>query len=119
MRRLPPILVLTSLATAVTGVWMAVEMQGWNPGWMLESHWGLAMLVGTVGTFLALVIGLGVVPPITMRYDKLSRSMAGRVPTEDEVVELQRLTHRTQQLVHINSSLLVIVVIAMAVARFA
>lgn len=118
MRRLPPVMMTTSLLTAITGVWMAVSMQGWNPGWMLESGWGMAMLVGAVGTFITLVIGMGVIPPVTMRYDKLTRSIENRMPTEDEAVELQRLTNRTSRLVHINSGLLIIVVIAMAVARF-
>jgi uncharacterized membrane protein len=73
MRYLPPVMTISALTTAITGVWMAVTLQGWNPAWMLANGWGISMLIGFVGTAAALVIGLGMVPPVTIRYDRLSR----------------------------------------------
>jgi uncharacterized membrane protein len=44
-RYLPPVMTISALTTAMTGVWMAVTLQGWNPAWMLANGWGIAMLV--------------------------------------------------------------------------
>lgn len=117
-RYLPPFMIGSSLITAVTGIWMAGSLQGWSPGWMLASGWGISMLVGLVGTAAALVIGLGLLPPTTIAYDRLIRSLEGRSPAPDEERRLARLAARTRVLVHVNTTLLIVVVIAMAIARF-
>jgi hypothetical protein len=64
------------------------------------------------------VIGLGLLPPVTIRYDTLSRSVEGRPTTADEERRLQQFGSRVTILATVNSVLLIIVVIAMAVARY-
>lgn len=118
VRVLPPVMTISSLLTLVSGVWIAVIYKGWNPSWMLEDGWGVAMLLGLAGTLSALVIGLGIIPPLTMRYDRMSRATEGRAPTSDEERQIQALGRRISTLVHVNSVTLIVVVLAMAVARF-
>jgi uncharacterized membrane protein len=118
VRALPPVMTLSSVLTLVSGVWIAVTYQGWNPAWMLESGWGVAMLVGLTGTLSALVVGLGVIPPLTMRYDRMNRAVDGRGATPDEEREILALGRKISRLVHVNSVTLIVVVMAMAVARF-
>ena len=118
LTRLPPAMMLSSIITAITGVVLAGMMRGWRLNWVLTSGWGLAILVGFIGTAVSLFVGFGLLPPVTIRYDKLSRSIEGRAPTSDESRQLQQLAARGTALMRINTVLLIIVVIAMAVARF-
>ncbi|MBI4494793.1 MAG: hypothetical protein HY690_18610 [Chloroflexi bacterium] len=76
------------------------------------------MSTGFVATVLALIVGFGIIPPLSMRMDKMARSFEGRAPTGEEDRHLQSLTARITRLARANSVLLVIVVVAMAVARF-
>jgi hypothetical protein len=119
MHALPPVLMVSSLLTAATGIWMVTTLQGWDPGSLLANGWGLCMLVGLIGTFVSRVIGMGLLPPITIRYQTLIRRIEAQPATAEETSELQRLADRTTMLARINSVLLIIVVIAMAVARYA
>ncbi|MFQ6014759.1 MAG: hypothetical protein ACE5NP_04890 [Anaerolineae bacterium] len=118
MRVLPPAMMVSSIISAITGVVLAGMMRGWSLNWVLASGWGLAILVGFVGTAVALFVGFGLLPPLTIRLEKLSRSIEGRAPTPDESRQLQQLTASGTALARINTVLLIIVVIAMAVARF-
>lgn len=118
MRYLPPAIMLSSIITAITGVWLAGIMLGWSLDRVVATRWGWAILVGFVGTLVALVVGFGLLPPMTIGYDKLSRSLEGRSPTPEENRKLQQLAARVTNLAHVNTVLLIIVVIAMAVARF-
>lgn len=118
IRVLPPALMLSSAIVVVSGIWMTGITRGWNLDWLPATGWGWAMLTGFVGTFLALIVGFGVIPPLTMRMDKLGRAFEERVPTGEEDRQLQNLTARLTALARANSVLLIIVVVSMAVARF-
>lgn len=118
MRFLPPVLMVSSLVTFVSGILLTGIMRGWNINWIFASGWGTAIFIGFVGTLIALVVGFGLVPPLTMRADKLERSFEGRQPTVAEAGEFDRLNARVTMLAKINSVLLIVVVLSMAVARF-
>ncbi len=118
MRFLPPVMMLSSVVTFASGVALAGVMRGWNVNWVFASGWGIAIFVGFVGTVITLFVGFGLLPPITIRADKLARSFEGRAPTSAEAAELDQLNARGTTLANINSVLLIIVVIAMAIARF-
>jgi len=118
MRFLPPVLMVSSLVTFVSGIFLTGIMRGWNLNWVFSSGWGTAIFVGFVGTVLALIVGFGLIPPLTMRAGKLERSFEGRQPTTTETEELGRLSSRVTMLAKLNSVLLIVVVLSMAVARF-
>ncbi|MBI4322583.1 MAG: hypothetical protein HY675_29175 [Chloroflexi bacterium] len=118
MRVVPPVLMISSIVVVVSGVWITGSMRGWNLNWVLAGGWGSAMFIGLVGTVLALIVGFGVIPPLTMRMDKVARGFEGRAPTGDADRQLQSLTTRITNLARANSVLLIVVVASMAVARF-
>ncbi|MBI2864399.1 MAG: hypothetical protein HYX94_07540 [Chloroflexi bacterium] len=118
MRVVPPVLMASSLITVASGTWLIGLMRGWNLNWIWANGWGGATAVGIVGTVIALIVGFGVIPPLTMRMDKLARGFDRRSPTRAEDSALQSLTARITSLARANSALLIIVVVSMAVARF-
>jgi hypothetical protein len=118
-RYAPRVMIPCSLVTVVTGVWMVGSMQGWNVSWMFASGWGSAIAIGLIGTAAAVFVGLALIPPVTIRYEKLMRATSGRKPTADEAQELARLGTRAIWLARINTVLLLMVAGAMALARVA
>lgn len=116
MRVLPPVTMVSSIITIVAGVLLTGTMKGWSL--FFVSGWGWAIFIGLVLTGLAAIVGFGALPPITMRYEKVSRTIEGRAPTPDESRQLDSLTRRATVLARINSVLLLIVVVTMVVARF-
>ena len=118
MRFLPPVLMVSSIVTFVSGILLTGIMRGWNINWVFASGWGIAIFIGFIGTLIALIVGFGLVPPLTMRTNKLERSFEGRQPTDAEAEDFDRLRSRVTMLAKLNSVLLIIVVLSMAVARF-
>lgn len=118
IRVLPPALMVGSVITVVTGVWITGIMRGWNLAWIGASGWGTAILVGALATVAALVVGFGILPPLTISMDRLDRGIEGRKPTPEEDRRLQQLAGQVTALARANSLLLIVVVISMAVARF-
>ncbi|MBI2908263.1 MAG: hypothetical protein HYX92_11500 [Chloroflexi bacterium] len=118
MRILPPALMVSSLIAVVSGIWVTGLTRGWNLDWVSASGSGWVMSAGSVGTFLALVVGFGIIPPLTMRMNKLARAFEGRAPTDEESRQIESLTGRITVLARANSALLIVVVVTMAVARF-
>jgi len=118
MRFLPPVMMISSLVTFVSGIFLTGIMRGWNVNWVFTSGWGTAIFIGFVGTLLTLIVGFGLLPPLTIRTDKLERSFEGRQPTSAETEEFDRLRRQGTMLAKLNSVLLIVVVISMAVARF-
>jgi len=118
MRFLPPVMMVSSLVTFLSGIFLTGIMRGWNINWVFANGWGTAIFIGLVGTILTLVVGFGLLPPLTIRTDKLERSFEGRQPTNAETEEFDRLRARGTMLAKLNSVLLIVVVLSMAVARF-
>lgn len=117
-RILPPAMMLSSIVTTASGVMLVGIMRGWNLDWVLASGWGTAITVGFLGTFITLIVGFGLLPPVMIRLDKLVQSFEARQPTDVETNEVDQLRRRGTVLAKLNSMLLIVVVISMAVARF-
>jgi len=118
MRFLPPVMMVSSIVTFVSGIFLTGIMRGWNVDWAFASGWGIAISIGFVGTLITLIVGFGLLPPLTIRTDKLERSFEGRQPTDAESAEFDKLRVRGTMLAKINSVLLIVVILSMAVARF-
>jgi len=118
MRFLPPVMMVSSLVTFVSGIFMTGIMRGWNVDWVFASGWGIAISIGFIGTLISLIVGFGLLPPLMMRADKLERSFEGRQPAAAEAEEFDSLRARGTILTKVNSGLLIVVVLTMAVARF-
>jgi len=118
IRFLPPVLMVSSLVTFVSGIFLTGIMRGWSVNWVFASGWGTAIFVGFVGNVIALIVGFGLLPPLMMRTDRLERSFEGRQPTSAETTEYDKLRARGTMLTKLNSVLLIIVILSMAVARF-
>ena len=116
LRVLPPVTMVSSIITVVAGVLLIGTMKGWSV--LFATGWGWAIFIGLVLTGLAVIVGFGALPPLTMRYEKLYRTIEGRDPTPDESRQLDSLTRRLTVLARINSVLLLIVVVTMVIARF-
>lgn len=118
MRAMPPLMMTSSLMTALSGVGLTGILRGWNFTSLTSSGWGAAIVAGFVGTLVNLVIGFGLIPPVSIRLEKLATSFEGRKPSSKETSQLDDLTARAERLSKINAVLLVAVVISMAVARY-
>lgn len=115
---LPAPMMVSSIVTAGSGIVLAGVMRGWTTDWILASGWGISILIGFIGTAVSLFVGFGLLPPLTIRMDRLASSFEGRDPEQVELDQLDRLTVKGTQLTRVNSVLLILVVISMAVARF-
>jgi len=118
MRFLPPVLMVSSIVTFVSGIFLTGIMRGWTVDWAFASGWGTAIAVGFIGNVIALIVGFGLLPPVMMRADKLERSFEGRQPAVAETEEFDSLRARTTMLTKLNTLLLIVVILSMAVARF-
>jgi len=118
MRFLPPVLMVSSIVTFGSGIFLTGIMRGWNVDWVFASGWGIAISIGFVGTLITLIVGFGLLPPLTIRTDKLERSFEGRQPTNVETDKIDKLKSQATMLAKVNSVLLIVVVLSMAVARF-
>jgi uncharacterized membrane protein len=116
-RYLPPVMLTASLVTLATGVWMTGSMQGWNLNWMFATSWGTSIAIGLIATAIAFIVGVALIPRVTIRYEKFMKATAGRTLAAEEVAEMGHLSASITRLARLNTALLLIVVIAMAMAR--
>lgn len=118
IRVMPPALMVSSVVTVVSGVMLVGALRGWRLNWLFTTGWGWAMCAGFVLTVVTLVVGFGILPPLTIRSNKLSLAFEAGSTTHEEVLLLDQLNVRITALARTNSVPLIIVVGAMAVARF-
>lgn len=118
MRVMPPVMMISSIITLASGIALALKMQWGFLDTFLATGWGWAMLIGFIVTVAAMIVGFGLMPVVTIRMERLSRTTEGRPPTADEASQLERLNSRLVFLARSNSALLVIVLGTMAAARF-
>lgn len=118
MRVMPPALMLSSALSLATGVALTLKMRWGFLDTFFATGWGWAILIGSIGAVAAMIVGFGLLPVVTIRMQRLGRSIEGRPPTADEARQLDRLNSRIMFLARSNSALLVISLGAMASARF-
>jgi len=110
--------VMAAIMRFVSGIFLTGIMRGWTVNWVFASGWGTAIFVGFVGNVIALIVGFGLLPPVMIHADKLERSFEGRQPAVAETEEFDKLSVRAAILSKLNTVLLIVVVLSMAVARF-
>jgi len=113
-----PVQMVSFVIMATTGAVLTLKIRGGTLDGFFDVNWGWAMLVGIIATAAAGVIGFGLVTPNARRLEKLGRAIRGRAPTAAEGSELSRLGHRLTTLSRTNSVLCVVVIAAMAAARY-
>lgn len=118
MRLMPPALMISSLVTFVSGIFMTGIMRGWNFNGIFANGWSTSIFIGFVGTVITLIVGFGVVPPLTIRADRMERSFVGRQPAVAELAVFDNLKVQTMRFAKLNTVLLIVVVIFMVLARF-
>jgi hypothetical protein len=122
MGAITPILTPVQLGSysivVITGVVIALIMQGGNLDVFVTTGWGWAIFIGTVLTAAGGVVGFGLTTPVGIRLGKLGQSIQGRPPTPEEAREMEQLGDRIGALTRINFVLVLLVVAAMSAARF-
>ncbi len=115
---LTPVMATTAFVIVGTGVAMTLILRQGNLGTLFTTGWGWAIIVGFVLTLAAIVLAFGFITPAGLRADRLGRSIEGRPPTPDEAQQLGRLSTRIETLSRVNFVLIIIVLLAMLLARY-
>ena len=86
----------------------------------IRSHFGATLTVGMLGAIAALVIGLAVTRPSVERLLALGRQVAesGAPPTPEVGAEMGAIQGRLKVAARVSLGLLIVVVLAMATARY-
>ncbi len=120
VRRLPIVLLTSAWITLLSGAALA-----WHDAGPLGFRWfsagpGRVFGLGAVLAFVATLIGMAVNVPAARSIAMItSRSQsAGRPPSPEEQVELERLRARMGKAGNVAAVLLVLALMAMAVARY-
>ncbi len=115
---LTPVMAISAIVIVGTGVAMTLIMRQGNLGTLFTTGWGWAIIVGSVLTLVAVVLAFGFITPAGLRIEKLSSSIQGRPPTPDEARQLGQLSSRIETISKINFVLIVIILLAMLLARY-
>ena len=89
-------------------------------GYTLTSGAGVTLLIGGLVATVSLVYGGAVTGPTAMKMGKLSAEIqaGGKPPTPEQAQELQMLLGKLAQASRINTVLVVVSLVLMAVARY-
>jgi hypothetical protein len=115
---LTPVMATSAIVIVGTGVAMTLMMRQGTLGTLFTTGWGWAIIGGLVLTVAAVVVAFGFITPAGLRVQKLGSSIQGRPPTPDEARQLGQLSSRVETLSKINFVLIVIVLLAMLLARY-
>lgn len=118
MPRLTPVMMVSSVLIAATGILMVLVLTGGRLDTMFSNGWGWAIVIGAVATAGAMVVGFGGLAPLGMRLERLEAQVDGRSATQEEALNISRLSDRLQTLSRINFALLLIAALSMPLARF-
>ncbi|MSQ33205.1 MAG: hypothetical protein EXR60_02110 [Dehalococcoidia bacterium] len=101
-----------------SGTAIALILRHASLGTFFASGWGWAILIGFVAFVAAGIVGFGIVTPAGMRLTKLGGSIKGRPPTPEEGARMQALGARVTKWSRVNVGLALVILGAMASARF-
>jgi hypothetical protein len=121
MRIVPPALMISSVLSFGAGAVLTGLLTNWNLGLLFVGGWGWAIFTGILATFIAMIVGFGVIPVVSIRMERINKGIEGRkeqIPTAEEDAQLRQLTARLTVFAVTNTVLLFIAVSSMAVARF-
>lgn len=115
---LTPVMVTSAVVIVGTGVAMTLILRQGNLGVLFTTGWGWAIMIGFILTLAALVVAFGFITPGGFRLARLGRSIQGRPPTPEETRLMGRLSRQNETLSRVNFVLIVIVLLAMLLARY-
>ena len=113
-----PSLGISALITIVSGGVMMARLRTDHGVNFLATGWGVSMMVGLITSILAVVLVFAVEVPTGRKVDKMAAPFEGRVPSQHEGLELNRLSSRVSFVGRVGTVLLFIALASMAVARF-
>lgn len=102
-----------------SGTAMVFILRHGSLGLFFSSGWGWSILIGFLAFVAAGIVGFGIVTPTGMRMIKLGGSIKGRPPTPEEGARMQALGARVVKYSRVSVALALVILGAMASARFA
>jgi uncharacterized membrane protein len=119
-RKMPIVITISATITILAGVLLYWERSnGFDLDW-IGTGTGLALTIGGVAAIVAWALGLVVVAPSVKRMGALGGGVqaAGGPPSESQAAELHRLDARLKRVGVLDTVLLILAVLTMAVARY-
>jgi hypothetical protein len=113
-----PVNTISFVALIGTGVWMTLVIRGSSLDTLLATGWGWAIAIKLAATVGILVIGFGLLMPMGMRMEKLSRAMEGRAPTLEEGRQLKRLSATLYRFGNVNFALVLAAFATVLLVRY-
>ena len=118
MKSMLPAIPIAALVTIASGIALTLKMRWGHLDDFFITGWGWAMVVAFAGTVIYLVVAFAMDDPSVKGIEKLHNDIEGREPTPEESAELERLSARGRTAARTEAVLMVVVVGAMAAARF-
>ncbi|MBI2288177.1 MAG: hypothetical protein HYU83_04285 [Chloroflexi bacterium] len=115
---LTPVMMVSAVVIVGTGIAMTLILRPGNLGTLFTTGWGWAIFTGFILTLVIIVLAFGVIIPTGLRAQKLARVIQGRPPTPDEVKQMGKLSAQVETASNVNFVLVVIVLLAMLLARY-
>ncbi len=115
---LTPVIGISVIVIVGTGVAMTLILRQGNLSTLFTTGWGWAILIGLVLTVAASVVGFGFITPLGLRMERLTRSIGGRAPKPEEAQQLGQMSARMEFLERVSLVLIVIILLAMLLARY-
>jgi uncharacterized membrane protein len=115
---LTPVMMVSAVVIVGTGVAMTLILRTGNLGELFTTGWGWVMVFGLVLTIVTLVLAWGVIVPTGVRMQKLASSIQGRPPKPEEAQQIGKLSARVENLSRVNFVLILVVLLAMLLARY-
>ncbi len=112
-----PFMITSAIVSAGSGIAMTLILRSGALNTLFTTGWGWAIFIGFIATAAAFIVGFGLMIPAGRRLGALAGSIQGRPPKPEEAQQLGRLSARIQTMSRINFAFLLIVVVAMSVAR--
>jgi uncharacterized membrane protein len=118
-RRVPMIMMVSSLFTVGAGVWLMVLFTTGAPGWM-QSSTGRTFAIGGALAILAVILGMVINAPAAKRMSAIGAAIEqrGSPPTAEEAQQIRHLQSRLGTAGVAVAVLLLLATAAMAVARY-
>ncbi len=109
---------ISFVAIVATGIPMTFMARNSSLGDLVTTGWGWDIIIGSIATIAAIIVGFGIIVPVGIRLGKLGASIQGRAPTPEEGQQLQTLSARLEKLGRVNFTLIVIALATMVIARY-
>jgi hypothetical protein len=120
-RRLALTILIATVVTVAAGVTMlAIDISRYGTGLWFSSGFGIGITIGAVAAIGSFILGPTLIVPMANRLEKIGTAVAdaGGQPTESQAAELQAVGNRLRNVLAVDSALLLVAVVLMAIARY-